>query len=48
MTCKSAYTKAIRVNGVPTGAIVKDQTYRAPKVKYRFVLERLVQQKVKL
>ena len=34
-----SYTKAIRVNGVPTGAIVKDQTYRAPKVKYRFVRE---------
>jgi len=34
-----AYTKAIRVNGIPTGAIVKDQTYRAPKVEFRFVRE---------
>ena len=34
-----SYVKAIRVNGEPTGAIVKDQTYRAPKVKYRFVRE---------
>jgi len=33
------YTKAIRINGEPTGAIVKDQSYRAPKVKYRFVRE---------
>ena len=34
------YTKAIRIDGVPTGAIVAGQTYRSPKVKYRVALER--------
>ena len=29
------YTKAVRVNGQPTGAIVKDQTFRSPKPIYR-------------
>ena len=33
------YTKAIRVDGQPTGRIIKDQTYRSPKVKYREVRE---------
>ena len=33
------YTKAIRVNGEPTGAIAKDQSYRAPKVEYRVARE---------
>ena len=34
------YTKAVRVDGQPTGAIIAGQTYRSPKVKYRVALEK--------
>tara|TARA_R110001592_G_scaffold155883_5_gene385995 strand:+ start:32003 stop:37783 length:5781 start_codon:yes stop_codon:yes gene_type:complete len=33
------YTKAVKVGGVPLGTIIKDQTFRAPKVEYRVALE---------
>ena len=33
------YTKAIRIDGAPTGAIIAGQTYRSPKVKYRVALD---------
>jgi hypothetical protein len=29
------YTRAVRVNGEPTGAIVRDERFRPPKVEYR-------------
>ena len=36
----STYTKALRVNGEPTGVIAKEQVLRAPKVQFREARER--------
>jgi len=33
------YTRALKVNGVPTGVVLKDQTFRAPKVEFRVIRE---------